>query len=81
MTNKRQPPAAKVCAQCGAPGLRDVRRNRVHKGVVIENIPATFCPNCGAELYDLATVQLIERIVAEPESYTTVVERRVARLA
>lgn len=61
--------------------LRDVRRNWVQQDVVIENIPAPFCPHCGAELYDLATVQLIERIVAEPESYTTVVEPRVACLA
>jgi YgiT-type zinc finger domain-containing protein len=72
---------AKICSQCGAPGLREVRRNRVHQDIVIENIPATFCPNCGEELYELATVQLIEQIVAAPEAYTTMIERPVARVA
>lgn len=81
MTKKRKQNAARVCSQCGQPGLREVRRSRVHQGVVIENIPATFCPHCGEELYDLATVRMIEQIVAEPEVYTTVVKRRVAALA
>jgi hypothetical protein len=48
---------------------------------VIENIPATYCLNCGEELYDLATVQLIEQIVAEPTRYAAVAERYVARVA
>jgi len=71
----------KVCAQCGEQSVRDVRRTRVYKGIVIENIPATFCSNCGEELYDLATMRLIERIVAEPDVYTSMVTRPVARVA
>lgn len=81
MNRSKKKNSGKRCSQCGELGLRNVRRTRVHRGVVIENIPATFCPNCGEELYDLATVQAIEQIVAEPERYTTVVERRVAALA
>ena len=69
------------CSQCGSTELRSVRRTRVHQGIVIENIPATFCSNCGEELYDLATVQLLEQIVAAPEVYTQIVERPVARVA
>jgi YgiT-type zinc finger domain-containing protein len=76
MTQKRKQNDSKVCSQCGAPELREVRRTRVHQGIVIENIPATFCPNCGEELYDLATVQLIEQIVAAPEVYAPLLERR-----
>lgn len=81
MTKKRKQDGSKVCSQCGAPELREVRRTRVHQGIVIENIPATFCPNCGEELYELATVRLIEKIVAAPEVYTKLVERLVARVA
>jgi YgiT-type zinc finger domain-containing protein len=81
MTRKRKQAGSKVCSQCGTPGLREVRRTRVHQGIVIENIPATFCSNCGEELYDLATVQLIEKIVAAPEVYAKMVERPVARVA
>jgi hypothetical protein len=36
---------------------------------VIENIPATYCTSCGEELYDLATVKAVERIVASPDQY------------
>jgi len=81
MTKQELQADAKVCSQCGAPGLREVRRNRVHQDIVIENILATFCTNCGEELYDLATVQLIEQIVAAPEEHTTLVARLVARVA
>lgn len=70
-----------MCSQCGAAELRQVRRDRVYKGIVIENIPATYCSNCGEELYDLATVELIEKIVAAPEVYATMVKRPVARVA
>jgi hypothetical protein len=58
--------------------VRDVWRTRVHKGIVIENIPATHCSNCGEELYDLVTVQTIERIIANPDRYATVQSVAVA---
>jgi YgiT-type zinc finger domain-containing protein len=81
MTKPNSQVTAQTCSQCNAAGLREVRRTRVHQGIVIENLPATFCPNCGEELYDLATVELIEKIVATPEAYTQKVERLVARVA
>ncbi len=81
MTKNRLKGNERICSQCGALGLREVRRTRVHQGIVIENLPATFCSNCGEELYDLETVQLIEKIVAAPDTYTQMVERPVARVA
>lgn len=80
MNKKRKRNASKVCDRCRKPGVRDVRRTKVYKGIVIENIPAASCMNCGEELYDLATVQLIEQIVAKPEVYTTMVKLPVARI-
>ena len=59
----------------------EVRRDRLYKGVLIENIPATYCLNCGEELYDLKTVELMDRIAAKPERYTRMVELPVARVA
>jgi len=81
MTRERKQNSGKVCSQCGSPKIRDVRRTRVHFGIVIENIPATYCPDCGEELYDAAAVDFMEKVVAEPEKYSTLVPRRVARLA
>lgn len=59
----------------------EVRRDRLYKGVLIENIPATYCLSCGEELYDLKTVELMERIAAKPERYAQIVELPVARVA
>lgn len=62
--------------------MKNVRRTRVYKSVVIENLPATCCTNCGEELYDAATVDLMmERIGAEPEHYAQMMEMPVARVA
>jgi len=58
-----------------------VRRDQFYKGVLIENIPATYCLNCGEELYDLETVRLMEKIAAKPERYAKMVEFPVARVA
>jgi hypothetical protein len=81
MNKKRRKNPLKVCSQCGAKAVCDVRRTEFHDGIVIENVPATYCSNCGEELYDLATVQLIEKILAQPERYTQMVEMPVARVA
>ena len=81
MRKRLQRTPGAICGQCGSPSLRNVRRARVHKGIIIENIPATYCSNCGEEVYDLATAELIERIAAEPEIYATVEPRAVARMA
>lgn len=78
--NKAQT-TVKICSQCGSDQIRDVRRTRVLNGIVIENIPATFCPNCGEELYEASAVDFMEKVVSDPEQYSTVVPRRVARLA
>jgi len=71
----------KTCSQCGSPHIRDVRRTRVLNGIVIENIPATFCPDCGEELYEASAVDFMEKVVSDPDKYSTIVPRRVARLA
>jgi YgiT-type zinc finger domain-containing protein len=69
-----------VCGRCKKPGLQDVRRTEVRKGIVIENVPATYCRNCGEELYSIDTVKVIERILANPGVHTTMVELPVARI-
>ena len=81
MTKKQKQNAARVCSQCGSARIRDVRRTHVYKGIVIENLPATYCPNCGEELYEAATVDLMEKIAAEPEIYAPLAKRRVAHVA
>ena len=69
------------CGRCKAVEVIDVRRNQLFKGVLIENIPATYCLNCGEELYDLATLELMEKIAANPKRYARMVEMPVARVA
>lgn len=81
MTKKRKPNAQAICSQCGEPTLKTVRRTRVYKGVVIQNLPATYCTNCGEELYEAATVDLMEQIAAQPECYAQMIEMPVARVA
>lgn len=78
MNKKRRQTNLKICSQCRQPGVLDVLRTRVHKGVVIENIPATYCPSCGEELYDLATIKAVERIVANPDRYARIQRMAVA---
>lgn len=78
MTKKRK---ENVCSQCGSARIRNVRRTHVFKGIVIENLPATYCPDCGEELYEAATVDLMEKIAAEPDTYAPWAKRRVARVA
>ena len=81
MTMIKEVSPEKICSQCGPSHIRDVRRTRVLNGIVIENIPATFCSNCGEELYEASAVDFMEKVVSDPEKYSTVVPRRVARLA
>lgn len=69
------------CGRCKAVELVAVRRTQFHKGVLIENIPATYCLNCGEELYELETVRLLEKIAAQPKRYARLVELPVARVA
>ena len=70
-----------VCSQCGSKHIRDIRRTQIYKGVVIENIPATFCPDCGEELYEAATVRWMEMVAADPQKYARMIEMPVARAA
>jgi YgiT-type zinc finger domain-containing protein len=81
MSKKQNQSHKSKCSQCKAVEVIDVRRDRFYKGVLIENIPATYCLNCGEELYDLATVRLMEKIAAKPERYARLVELPVARVA
>ena len=42
-----------ICSQCGADAIVNIRKDEFYKGVLIQNLPATYCQNCGEELYDL----------------------------
>ncbi len=81
MTKKPNQKAPKTCSQCGERSLKDVRRTRVYKGVVMQNLPATYCTNCGEELYEATTVDLMEKIAANPARYVEMVEMPLARVA
>lgn len=81
MTKKYSQNPKSKCGRCKAVEVIEVRRDRFYKGVLIENIPATYCLNCGEELYDLETVELMEKIAAKPERYAQIVELPVARVA
>lgn len=69
------------CGRCKAVEKIAVRRTQFYKGVLIENLPATYCLNCGEELYSLQTVELMEKIAAQPQQYAKMVEMPVARVA
>ena len=69
------------CGRCQAVEKIAVRRAQFYKGVLIENLPATYCLNCGEELYSLQTVELMEKIAAQPQQYAKMVEMPVARVA
>lgn len=69
------------CGRCQAVEQIAVRRAQFYKGVLIENLPATYCLNCGEELYSLQTVELMEKIAAQPQQYAQMVEMPVARVA
>jgi len=81
MNKKRNQSRKPKCGRCKAVEVIEVRRDRLYKGVLIENIPATYCLNCGEELYDLKTVELMEKIATKPERYAWIVELPVARVA
>jgi YgiT-type zinc finger domain-containing protein len=69
------------CGRCKAVEKIAVRRTQFYKGVLIENLPATYCLNCGEELYSLKTAELMEKIAAQPNRYAKIVEMPVARVA
>ena len=69
------------CGRCQAVEKIAVRRTQFYKGVLIENLPATYCLNCGEELYSLQTAELMEEIATQPKRYAKLVEMPVARVA
>jgi hypothetical protein len=69
------------CGRCKTVEKTAVRRTQFYKGVLIENLPATYCFNCGEELYSLKTAELLEKIAAQPKRYAKLVELPVARVA
>lgn len=70
-----------LCSLCARPGVIDVRRDKLFKGVLIENLPAKHCPNCREDYYELETVRMMERIANDPVHYAQMIERPVARVA
>ena len=81
MTKKRKEHPTLTCSQCGSKHIREIRRTQVYKGVVIENVPATYCPDCGEELYEAATVSWMEMVAADPQKYAQMIEMPVVRAA
>jgi YgiT-type zinc finger domain-containing protein len=73
--------AEEFCSLCDRPGVEDVRRDILFKGVQIENVPAKHCPHCHGTYYDLDTVELIEKIAKSPDRYAKMLKRPVARVA
>ena len=69
------------CSLCGRSGVENVRRDRLYKGVWIENLPVKHCPHCHEDVCEWETVQLMEAIAADPEKYVKMVKRPVARVA
>lgn len=80
MPNPQNEPKTQ-CGRCKAVEKIAVRRAQFYKGVLMENLPATYCLNCGEELYSLETVELMEKIAAQPQQYAKMVEMPVARVA
>lgn len=81
VTEKRKEYPALTCSQCGSKRNRNIRRTQVYKGVVLEDVPATYCPDCGEELYDAATVGWMEMVAADPQKYAQMIEMPVVRAA
>lgn len=81
MTKRQNQSRKSKCGRCKAVERIEVRRDRLYKGVLIENTPATYCLNCSEELYSLETVKLMEKIAAKPERYAKIMELPVARVA
>jgi len=81
MNKKRRNLQVETCSLCARPGVVDVRRDKLYKGVLIENLPAKHCPNCHEDYFELETVQLMEKIANDPERHAQMLKRPVARVA
>jgi YgiT-type zinc finger domain-containing protein len=81
MNKKRQDRQGEICSFCNKPGVEEVRRDKLYKGVLIENLPAKHCPHCHETYYDFETVGLMDKIAADPEQYARMLKRPVARVA
>jgi YgiT-type zinc finger domain-containing protein len=81
MRKKSRNKTDEICSFCSRPGVIDVRRDKLYKGVLIENLPAKQCPHCHEVYFDLDTAQLMEKIAREPDRYARLVKRPVARVA
>lgn len=81
MSKESQHLQGERCSFCSRPGVVAVRRDKLYKGVLIENLPAFHCPHCHEEYFELATVQLMELIASDPSRYAQMIERPVARVA
>ena len=79
--NKERKQKKIQCGRCKAVEKIAVRRTQFYKGVLIENLPATYCLNCGEELYSLKIAELMEKIATQPQRYAKIVELPVARVA
>lgn len=81
MTRKLKVVSDERCSLCDQPGVENVRRDKLYKGIWIENLPVKHCPHCHEDVLEWETVQLMEDIAANPEKYAKMVTRPVARVA
>jgi len=66
-----------LCALCGGkrvPGIVSYSVDVRGSVVVVRNVPATVCGQCGERWFDDATVERLERIVSEARARGVQVE-------
>jgi hypothetical protein len=81
MTNQPKQNESELCSLCGRPGIKNVQRDKLYKGVWFESLSVKYCPHCHEEVCDWETVQMMEEVAAHPDEYTQMIERPVARAA
>lgn len=74
-----------ICVNCGKQTAHEVRRDELFgsgaDAVIIENIPMIKCLNCGIVYLEPNVSRKIDEICAQPELYTSIVEKHVAHIA
>jgi len=74
-----------ICVNCGKQAAHEVRRDELFgsgaEAVIIENIPMVKCSNCGIVYLEPSISRKIDEICAQPELYTSIVEKHVAHIA
>ncbi len=73
------------CINCGKPAAVHIRRDELFgtgpEAVIIENIPMVKCLSCGLVYIEPEVSQRIDQICAQPERYTLMEQKAVAKIA